>query len=248
MSVAAAVKDSKIRKLVLNHSKEYVLINVGARTVAIHYGGETVWVPPGARGVAQVERENPASPHKRSSYRNPTNGKYVPGTIVVKDIVKVNQQFGSREVIWDAAEFITERIGENCEKEYGKRGISWAPADATMEDLAQAMREAHPRWLAAEIRDAKTVLAEENERLRVAQMRNAPATPPSDEVLRAKAILELEAERNKKTVADLMKGFRIDGDNYFSPAPTQTDSSPSAGDDVDAPLADLESDILKADN
>lgn len=239
MSVASAVSSPKMRKLVLNHQKEYVLINVGPRTVSIQYGGETVWVPPGARGHSKVERDDSTRPRKLVSYKNPANGKYVPGTLVIKDIVKVNPVFGSREVIWDAAEFIMERIGENCERDYGRRGISWAPVDASMEDLAKSMEEAFPRWYQSEIRDAKTVLAEESERLRVSQMRNMPATPPSDDVVRAREILRIEAERSQKTVQDLMKGFRIDAEGYFAPAPTM-DAGPSTGDDIDSPLFDAD--------
>lgn len=247
MSIAAAVRrEGSLRKQLLNQSKAYVLINVGPRMVSMQYGGNTVWVPPGARGHAQVERESAASPHKLASYKNPANGKYVPGTIVVKDIVKVDQQFGSRQVIWDAAEFIMEKIGENCEKEYGKRGIAWAPIDASMEDLAEAMREAYPRWYASEIKDAKTVVAEEEARAKVAAMRNIALTPPSDDVIRARVILEKEAERTKKSVDDLMKGFQIDSDGFFQ-SPTPIDTAPSEGSDVDAPLISIDSDVLASE-
>jgi hypothetical protein len=244
MSTATVALSGKMKKLVLNHSKEYVLVNVGPRPVAIGYGGNTVWVPPGARGHAQIEREDAARPHKLASHKNPANGKYIPGTIVIRDIVKVDKVFGSREVIWDAAEFIMERIGENCEKEYGKRGIAWALPTATMEDLAEIMREAYPRWYASEIKDAKSVLAEEESRLKVASMRNIPATAPSDDVIRARAILAMEAERTKKSVADLMKGFQIDSDGQFT-APA-AEARQSTGDDVDTPLFDSDPDVLSA--
>ncbi len=190
MSVAeAAARENKVRKLLLNDQKEYVLINVGPKPIGVPYGGETIIVPPGAQGHARIEAYNPATPHKLCSYKNPTNGKYVPGTSVVRDIVKVDQRYGSRQVIWDAAEFIRERIGVDCQLEYGKRGVAWAPTDASMDDLAQAAREAYPRWFASEIKDAKNVVAEEEQRLKVAQQRNMPAGAPSDDVIRARAVL-----------------------------------------------------------
>lgn len=205
-------RKSKLTRHLLNREKTFFLINSGDKLMRVPWGGETIVVP-GSKHITPPHRK--FSDVRHSVILNlPGEGDtlvptLIPGTLIVKDIIQIGD-VEDRYVKWDAAVFIFEKIGQDFDGEYGRRGLSWAPPDASLEELTALAVEGRERWEEASIRDAQMIMYEQQVKESKWMQHNMAPPPPPTYVLDAKALLEEAARRRKKAMEEMF----IQGDPY----------------------------------
>lgn len=194
------------KRHLLNQEKEFVLVSARIEDVKIQWGGETVVVP----GRAKVILPHPKYSDVRHSYVNPATGKMVPGTMVIRDII-VTGELQEREVRWDSASLILNKIGQDFEQEFGKRGIAWVEVGAEREELMEVFRQAKAKFEESIVFESQTILWERQQQEKKYASSNMPPPPMPAYVAHAVAIVKKAAQIQERTVQELLDDVAAEG-------------------------------------
>lgn len=206
----------RVRQLghhLLNREKVFYLINSGVGRLRVPWGGETIVVP----GRGELIPPHPKFSDVRHSVilplpqgeGEPPKPTLIPGTLVVRDILYTGE-LQERVLVWDAANFIMAKIGQDFEEEFGRRGLSWAPQDSSYEELRALANEGRSRYEESQIRDAQLVVFEQQVKEGKWVQHGLQPPPPPQYLHDAHKILEVAARRRGKTVTDMF----LAGDPY----------------------------------
>lgn len=197
---------SGLTKHLLNREKAFILVNSGPDIVKMPWGGETIVVP----GNRHVTPPHPKFTDVRHSAilavdtgKGKTEDQLIPGTLIVKDLIHVGE-FQETQRIWDVSNFIISLVGENLDGPYGLRGISWAPIDATLEEITQLAIEGRPRWEESRVGDAQLTVYEQGVKDARWMSYGIPPEPAKPYVGEARAFLAKMAEKRNTTLEALL--------------------------------------------
>ncbi len=205
-------RQRRLGQHLLNRQKTFYLTNSGRDLIKVPWGGEMIVIP-GSHGVMAPHARYDDVRHSvilelpkvvtidgvETTKLVPT---LIPGTLVLKDIIYTGE-LEERLLVWDAANFIMEKIGQNFDGDYGLRGLSWAPADATLEELRALMNEGKSRWEESRIKDAQMIEYEQRTKEGRWVQHGLQPPPPPQYYQEALEILRIAAERRQKLVTEM---------------------------------------------
>jgi len=190
--------------------KEYILLNSTDEEIIMEHHGETRRIPPRNK----VVRANPKYSDVPKSMQDP-QGRYIPGTLVVSDIVASNEM-GGNSVVWSAAEAIKIRLGIDTNTGtytsiMALRGLSVVPPDASIELIRKIDADGIKRWKKFRIRQAAALIAAYDARNEKRKAHDLPAIAPDEKYLRAEAALaHLRSEEAKRLKDEFTKIVQVE--------------------------------------
>jgi hypothetical protein len=177
------------------HKQEFVLYNASDDPIEFSYQGETRIVP-GRFDVAPIHPKFKDVPHSAEG----PDGKLVPGTLVISDVLESYGRVGGQTVGWSAKEAIKYVLqidsAGNPSGPYFQRGLTLLPKDFTLDDVEALRREALPRIMSFEISRAKTIIAYYEEKNKIRKSLNLGEEPKGQDYVNAQMILDAAKEKS----------------------------------------------------
>jgi hypothetical protein len=176
--------------------RELALYNASDSDIEIMYGGETRRLPAANRVVLP----HPKYSDVCCSKKDDESGKYLPGTLVLKDIYKVNELLGGEELIWSAANAVKNTLGIDPQtgkaaSRYAERGVSLIPPNATLAEIRTIAKAARRRWERFQLaQDISTVHAHEERNARREALKLGSVPPTREYMAAAERISKAKAE------------------------------------------------------
>jgi hypothetical protein len=190
--------------------KEYILLNSTDEEIILQHHGETRRIPPRNK----VVKKHHKYPDVPCSMRD-AQGRYIPGTLTLSDIVIPNS-LGGAEVVWNAAEAIKERLGIDINtgtytSALALRGVSVVPPDASIELIRRIDADGIERWKKFRIRQAAALVATYDSRNEKRKAEGLSPLAPDEKYMRAEAALnQLRAEEAIRLKEEFTKITQIE--------------------------------------
>jgi len=178
----------------LSKPQEYILVWAGLDRSKVQYSGEVVNIP---------ARDEVADPDEQGSIfrfgsAQDKAGNSIPGTIVLVDIKHIDNETGGEVLSFDAKEFAKGIYSNGPNHRLFDQGLEIVDS---VEDVAKAKAENHPKWIKSKVFNAENTVREELDRLAYWEKRGqpAPVSSSSDAVRDAIAFLA-EYRKSSKDV------------------------------------------------
>lgn len=207
--------------------KEYVLLNSTDEEIIMQHHGETRRIPPRNK-VVKPHKKYTDVPHSMQD----AQGRYIPGTLIIADIV-AEGPMGGTQIVWQAAQAIKERLGIDTQTgtytaAMALRGLSVVPPDADMELIRKIDADGIARWKKFRIRQAAALVANYDARNEKRKATGLGALAPDVQYLRAEAALnQLRSEEAKRLKDEFTKITQVelapepDNEMFEDPEPEQ---------------------------
>lgn len=186
----------------------YILVWPGDKPERIPgWGGESVLMPPcNEVAVAYNEKDKTTwnSPYRFDSARG-RDGQFIPGTVVLKDVIVPNPATGGLDVLLNAREWC-EGVEQN-NKALFDRGFTIVMDPDQVED---AMKDGRPKWELAQERAWEDTIREELARQKKFEEKHGQPAPASSsdgavkEAIAGLAALRARKAQNATSKADLI--------------------------------------------
>ncbi len=196
--------------------RKYVILNSSPEAIWLDSQSYFVVVPPRDSIIPEGEAFN------AFSYKDPTTGEYVPGSVVATDIF-TRGEFGERELVFDVVKAIKDCLGQDLVSgPLAKRGLSVVPLDTTQESIEILMQEGVSRWQQHRVMVAKEAMRAEQEKLLKHQKLGLPAPPPSPDVEELAIFLQEFAAAQRQRIADILAAEPPAEPTESQPTPSPT--------------------------
>jgi hypothetical protein len=190
--------------------KEYILLNSTDMEIILQHHGETRRIPPRNKVIKKHKKYSDVPCSMKDA-----KGRYIPGTLVIGDIV-ADAPMGGKEIVWQAAEAIKERLGIDTNtgtytSAMALRGLSVVPPDADMELIKKIDADGVARWKQFRIREAAATIATYDDRNEKRRALGGSALPPDEKYLRAEAALKhLRSEEAARLIEEFSKISQVE--------------------------------------
>lgn len=232
--MSTAVSAANIPGL-LAPAQEFLVHNAGDNEIIGRFDAQQVAIPP----ISKVIFPDPKNPDKFHSGKD-TEGNWIPGSLVVRDIIGERVCSGHVAQRWEAAAAIRHILGvdptaKTMSGPYWEAGISILPLHPTPELVEQVAVEGRKRYEVFQLEQDRNLVAAYNEAAaKIRQFGLIPQSPPAryyqatkrletaeqqgfraftrdDDDLKQRAI-EKAMELAKEAAASLPKGASVDTD------------------------------------